>query len=69
MLERMPALSLAELKPGDALIVSSTQGADRSNATAITLIAGVEPFLRAAPRTAGQVNLGAWSFDIGAPAQ
>ncbi|MDP8982137.1 MAG: hypothetical protein M3O35_16260 [Acidobacteriota bacterium] len=69
MLERMPALSLTELKPGDALIVSSTQGADRSNATAITLIAGVEPFLRAAPRTAGQVNLGAWSFDIGAPAQ
>jgi Cu/Ag efflux protein CusF len=69
MLERMPALSLAELKPGDALIVSSAQGADRSNATAITLIAGVEPFLRAAPRTAGQVNLGAWSFDIGAPAQ
>jgi hypothetical protein len=25
----------------------------------------VEPFLAAAPRTAGQVNLGSWNLDLG----
>lgn len=69
MLERLPTFTLAELKPGDALIISSTNGADRASATAITMVAGVEPFLAAAPRSAGAVNLGAWSFDIGMPAQ
>jgi hypothetical protein len=69
MLERMPALTLAELKAGDALIVSSASGADRSSLSAITLVAGVEPFLAAAPRSAGVVNLGSWNMDIGLPAQ
>ncbi len=70
MIERMPVFKVAELKAGDALIISSTNGADKSNVTAISLIAGVEPFLAAAPRnTAGQVNLGNWNFDIGGPAQ
>ncbi len=65
-LERMPAMPLAELKPGEPVIISSTRGA---SLTAITLVAGVEPFLASAPRTGGQVNLGSWSFDGGAPVQ
>ncbi len=69
MMERLPKLDLAELKAGDALIISSTNGADRSNLTAITIVAGVEPFLASAPRSAGAVNLGSWNFDIGMPAQ
>jgi hypothetical protein len=69
MLERMPALALTELKPGDALIISSSKGADASKITAITLVAGVEPFLAAAPRTAGVINLGAWNLDGGIPEQ
>jgi hypothetical protein len=70
MLERMPPMPLTELKAGDALIVSSTKGADPGSLTAITLVAGVEPFLAAAPRgNSGAVNLGAWSFDGGIPAQ
>ena len=69
MLERMPPLSIAELKPGDALIVSSSKGPDPSNITAITLVAGVEPFLAAAPRTAGVINLGAWNIEGGIPEQ
>ena len=67
MLERLPPVNVADLKAGDALIISSTNGADRSNLMAITIVAGVEPFLATAPRSAGVVNLGAWSFDIGAP--
>lgn len=68
-LERMPPLPLTDLKPGDALIISSTRSPIGTNVTAITLVAGVEPFLASAPRTAGQVNLGSWSFDGGIPAQ
>ena len=65
MLERMPQLSLAELKKGDAVIVSSSRTSDDSPVTAFTFVAGVEPFLAAAPRTAGQVNLGSWNLDLG----
>jgi len=68
VLERAPQLSLSELKKGDALIISSSK-ADGSTVTAITLVAGVEPFLAAAPRTGGQVNLGSWNLDVGVPEQ
>jgi hypothetical protein len=49
LLERSPQLSLADLKKGDALIISSSKGADGSSLTAFSLVAGVEPFLAAAP--------------------
>ena len=66
MMERMPALNLGDLKTGDALIVSSTAGADPARLTAISVVAGVEPLLRAAPERA--VNFGGWSFgEIGMP--
>jgi hypothetical protein len=65
ILERMPQLSLSELKKGDAVIVSSSKATDSSAITAFTFVAGVEPFLAAAPRTAGQVNLGSWNLDLG----
>ena len=66
MLERMPPVQLADLKKGDALIISSSASTDPASITAINLVAGVEPFLAAAPRTAGgQVNLGGWSLDMG----
>ena len=48
MLERAPQLMLAELKKGDALIISGSK-AEGSTVTAIALVAGVEPFLAAAP--------------------
>lgn len=71
ILERMPQLSLAELKKGDAVIVSSSKNPGDSAITAFAFVAGVEPFLAAAPRTAGQVNLGSWNLDLsgGAPEQ
>ena len=69
ILEHSPQLALAELKKGDALIVSSSKATDGAVITAITLVAGVEPFLAAAPRTAGQVDLGSWNLSVGAPEQ
>jgi hypothetical protein len=35
----------------------------------MSLVAGVEPFLAAAPRTAGQVNLGSWNIEMNMPEQ
>lgn len=66
MLERLPAFKLEDLKAGDAIIVSSTEGADPSQVTAITMVAGVEPILTA---TAGggqrAAMLGSWNLDMG----
>jgi hypothetical protein len=69
VLDHSPQLSLAELKKGDALIVSSSKASDGSAITALSLVAGVEPFLAAAPRTAGQVNLGSWNLEMNMPEQ
>jgi hypothetical protein len=69
ILDRSPQLALADLKKGDALIISSSKGGDASRMTAISLVAGVEPFLAAAPRTAGQVDLGSWNLGAAAPEQ
>jgi hypothetical protein len=70
LLERMPALNLGELKPGNALILSSSKGDDPSSITAFRVVAGVEPFLAAAPRgNSGEVNLGDWSMEASAPAE
>ena len=62
MLERMPAIAVTELKPGDAVIVASTAGADVSRATAIALIAGVEPILTA-PREGSDNSFASWSLN------
>ena len=64
MIERLPALQLSELKPGDAIIVASTAGVDPSRATAITLLAGVEPLLTAPRQQENRALGGQWNLDI-----
>ncbi|HEX9927888.1 MAG TPA: DUF5666 domain-containing protein [Pyrinomonadaceae bacterium] len=53
MLERLPALTLTELKVGDAIAASSTAGASPDRVTAIKFVAGIEPFLNP-PQIPGQ---------------
>jgi hypothetical protein len=65
MLGRMPVLAVAELKPGDALLISGAGGADRSTVTALALVAGVEPILTAPQKAGRPLDLGGWSFDAG----
>jgi hypothetical protein len=65
ILDRMPPLSLSELKPGDAVISVGTEGANPSEATAIVLLAGVEPILTARPKGSNQVVLPAWTMGMG----
>ncbi len=68
MLERLPATTLAELKPGDVLIVSSTVGADPTRLTAINVIAGADALLAMmGPRTQQQGPAGQ-SLGTGMPA-
>lgn len=45
MLDQLPTISLADLKVGDTIIVSSTTGADPSRLTAITLVTGADTLL------------------------
>jgi hypothetical protein len=48
MLSRMPAVTLADLLKGDAVMIVTTEGTQETGVTAITLLAGVEPLLQAA---------------------
>ena len=51
MLNRMPAVTLADLQKGDAVMVVTTQGTANTQPTAITLLSGVEPILSATPNS------------------
>jgi hypothetical protein len=63
MLTRLPAIQLADLKKGEAVMLVSTDGA--TDVTGITLLAGVEPLLEAP--AASQSLLNNWSLGSGAP--
>ncbi len=66
MLSRMPAVTLADLHKGDAVLIVTTQGTASSGGTAITLLGGVEPILQAAPNGSQAMMLAPWSLG-GAP--
>lgn len=54
MMERFPDIKAADLKAGDMIALSSTKNGKMDRIKAIKLIAGVEPFLRAAQAAAGR---------------
>lgn len=65
MLARLPAETLGGLKTGEAVMIVATSS-QPGKATAVTLLAGVEPILAAQP--AGQtMTLSPWSVGSGAP--
>ncbi|MCA1565176.1 MAG: hypothetical protein LC803_06005 [Acidobacteria bacterium] len=66
MLERMPQTTLAELKPGDMIVVSSTAGADPTRLTAIALVAGIDALINAMPAGAARPNIQGGQ-DLGLP--
>ena len=72
MIERLPAIGISDLKPGDAVIISgAATAADNSQLAATSVIAGVEPILQSAPaRSGGQATGGDWGLgEISAPQQ
>jgi hypothetical protein len=59
LLERLPIISINDLKVGDTIIMSSLQGADPTQLTAISLVTGIEPLLammQARQQTGGQAG-------------
>ena len=64
MLERFPTITAADLKAGDMIAVSSTKNGDLDKISAIKLLAGVEPFIRAAQASGQQGRGGQGSFNI-----
>ena len=76
MLERLPTISIADVKVGDTIIVSSTQGVDPNRLTAIALVTGADTLLamlaprpqpgQTAPNPAAGLGSGI-SFGIGLP--
>jgi hypothetical protein len=67
VLSRLPAQTLTDLQKGDAVMIVTTQGTTGSDATAITLLAGVEPILEASPKGGASSILTPWTMS-GAPA-
>ncbi len=67
MLNRMPAVTLADLHKGDALMIVATEGRADSPSTAIILLSGVDPILTAAPNQAGTI-LSPWNLSAGGAA-
>ena len=76
MLERLPTISVADVKVGDTIIVSSTQGVDPTRLTAIALVSGADTLLTMlaprpqqgqAPNPAAGLGGGGISFGIGLP--
>lgn len=70
VLDQQASVQLADLKPGDPLIVTGAASADMAKLTATALVAGVDPILRAAPQNGPDPLGGNWNLgDGGPPAQ
>ena len=65
MINRLPAVTLADLKKEEAVMIVSTPGTGNSGMTAITLLSGVEPILTSNPSGAAAL-LNGWN--LSAPA-
>ena len=69
MINRLPAVTLADLKKEEAVMIVSTPGTGNSEVTAITLLSGVEPILTSNTSQAAALlngwNLSAPAGDVG----
>lgn len=65
MLSRLPTQTLGDLKAGDAVMIVATEPSGDAAPTAVTLLAGVEPILRASPQ--GDMVISPWSVGGDAP--
>jgi hypothetical protein len=60
---RLPAIPFSDLKPGDAVMLSIAGGTGEERATAIMLLAGVEPLLTASPGATRDMMSG-WNLAV-----
>lgn len=70
MLEHMPAITVSDLKPGDAVVLSVATGKQPAQFVASAVVAGVEPIFQSTPpRQGGSFSGGDWGLDMSVPAQ
>jgi hypothetical protein len=67
MIQRAPVVSLTDLHKGDAVMIVATEGTSVS-ATAVTLVAGVEPLLTASPSASQSMFSASWNVGGGGDA-
>jgi hypothetical protein len=65
MLSRVPAIKLADLQKGDAVVILATSGGNSDAVTTIKLLAGVEAILTASPSQSASSLLSPWSLGAG----
>jgi co-chaperonin GroES (HSP10) len=65
ILSRVPPSRLSDLQKGDVVMIVSTEGDSSGTVNAITLLAGVEPILTAAPNATQAMMLSPWSLGSG----
>lgn len=63
LIARLPSQTLADLKPGQALMIVGSQSSPSDPLVAITVLSGVEPILAASPSGAGAMSLSPWNLD------
>lgn len=66
ILDSQPTIQLADLKTGEPVVVTGGPTADMAKLTATSVVAGVDPILRAAPDRGADPLAGNWNFgDLG----
>ncbi len=63
LLSRLPDSKLADLQKGDAVMIVATESGDATAITAVTLLAGVDAILTAAPNQSASTLLSPWSLN------
>jgi hypothetical protein len=62
LLDQQPTIELADLKPGEPVVVTGGPSTDMAKLTATSIVAGVDPILRAAPEKGADPLAGNWNF-------
>jgi len=66
LLDQQPTIELADLKAGEPVVVTGGASSDMAKLTATSVVAGVDPILRAAPDRGADPLAGNWNFgDLG----
>jgi Cu/Ag efflux protein CusF len=62
LLDQQPSIELADLKAGEPVVVTGGPSSDMARLTATSVVAGVDPILRAAPDKGADPLAGNWNF-------
>jgi hypothetical protein len=62
LLDQQPTIELPDLKVGEPVVVTGSPSSDMAKLTATSVVAGVDPILRAAPEKGADPLAGNWNF-------